>query len=48
VKIPYVFYMAGMTEDYHQTSDSVEKVSGELIEKVARLTYLTAYALADK
>jgi hypothetical protein len=48
VKIPYVYYMAGMTEDYHQTSDSVEKVSGELIEKVARLTYLTAYALADK
>jgi hypothetical protein len=48
VKVPYVYYMAGMTEDYHQTSDSVEKVSGELIEKVARLTYLTAYALADK
>jgi hypothetical protein len=48
VKIPYVFYMAGMTEDYHQTSDSVDKVSGDMIERVARLAYLTAYALADK
>jgi Zn-dependent M28 family amino/carboxypeptidase len=47
-KIPYVYYMAGMTEDYHQTSDSVDKVSGVIIEKVTRLTYLTAFALADK
>ena len=47
-KVPYVYYMAGMTEDYHQTSDSVDKVSGETIVKISRLTYLTAYALADK
>jgi len=37
-----------MHEDYHQTSDSVEKASGEMIEKVSRLAYLTTYALADK
>jgi len=47
-KVPWVFYMAAMTEDYHQTSDSVDKVSGETIEKISRLVYLTAYALADK
>ena len=47
-KIPYVYYMAGMTDDYHQTSDSVDKVSGEMIEKVTRLTFLTAFTLADK
>jgi Peptidase family M28 len=48
VKIPWVFTIAAMTEDYHQTSDSVEKVSGDLIEKISKLQYAAAYALADK
>ncbi len=47
-KIPWVFLMASMTDDYHQTSDSVDKVSGETIEKISRLAYLTAFVLADK
>jgi hypothetical protein len=45
--IPWVFYFAATTEDYHEPSDSIEKVSPDLIEKVARLTYLTAFNLAD-
>ena len=48
VKVPWLFVITSMHEDYHQTSDSVEKVSGEMIEKVSRLAYLTTYALADK
>ncbi len=48
VKVPWYFAITAMTEDYHQTSDSVEKVSGESIEKVSRLAYLTLFALADK
>lgn len=47
-KIPWAFFIAAMTEDYHQPSDSVDKVSPELMEKIIRLTYLAAYALADK
>ena len=47
-KIPWIFGMASMTDDYHQTSDSVEKVSGELIEKISRLAFASIYALADK
>ncbi len=47
-KIPWVFANTAMTADYHQTSDSVEKVSGELIEKVSRLIYTAAYLMADK
>lgn len=47
-KVPWVFTIAAMTDDYHQTSDSVEKVSGELIGKVSRLVYAAAYAVADK
>jgi hypothetical protein len=48
VKVPWVFVITSMHEDYHQTSDSVEKVSGEMMEKVSRLAYLTTFALADK
>jgi hypothetical protein len=48
VKKPFVYYMAAMTTDYHQTSDSVEKVSGELIAKISQHGYLTIFVFADK
>jgi hypothetical protein len=48
VKKPYVYYMAAMTTDYHQTSDSVEKVSGELIAKISQHGFLTVFAFADR
>lgn len=47
-KIPWVFFSAAMTEDYHQPSDSVEKVSKKLMEKIIRLVYLTAFSVANK
>lgn len=47
-KVPWVFCITSMHDDYHQTSDSVEKASGEMMEKVSRLIYLAAFALADK
>lgn len=47
-KVPWIFVITSMHEDYHQTGDSVDKASGETIEKVSRLAYLTTYALADK
>lgn len=45
---PFVYYMAAMTADYHQPSDSVEKVSGELIAKISQIGYLTVFAFANK
>jgi hypothetical protein len=48
VKVPYIYYMAGMPPDYHQTSDSVEKVSGDLIAKISQHGFLTIYAFADR
>ncbi len=48
VKVPFVYYMAAMTSDYHQPSDSVEKVSGELIAKISQHGFLTVFAFADK
>ena len=47
-KIPWAFFIAAMTEDYHQPSDTVDKVSPELMEKIIRLTYLTAFDLANE
>jgi hypothetical protein len=47
-KIPWAFFIAAMTEDYHQPSDTVDKVSPELMEKIIRLTYLAAFDLADR
>ena len=46
-KLPWAFFIAAMTEDYHQPSDTVDKVNGTLMEKIIRLTYLTAFELAD-
>jgi Zn-dependent M28 family amino/carboxypeptidase len=46
--VPFVYSMAAMTSDYHQTSDSVDKVAGELLAKACRLTYLVSFAAADK
>ena len=45
---PFVYYMAAMTADYHQPSDSVEKVSGELIAKISKIGYMTVFAFANK
>ena len=48
VKVPFIYYMAGMPPDYHQPSDSVEKVSGEIIAKISQHGFLTVYAFADR
>ncbi|MGQ9471597.1 MAG: M28 family peptidase [Candidatus Aminicenantales bacterium] len=48
VKKPFVYYMTAMHPDYHQTSDSADKASGELLSKVIQLGYLTTFAFADK
>lgn len=45
---PWVFFFAAMTDDYHRPSDSVEKVSASLMERIIRMTYLTAFDLADR
>lgn len=46
--IPWAFFIAAMTEDYHQPSDTVEKINAKLMERIIRMTYLTAFELADR
>jgi len=48
IKKPFVYYMAAMTADYHQPTDSIEKVSGELIAKISQMGYLTMFEFADR
>jgi hypothetical protein len=45
---PWAFVLTGMSEIYHTPADSMEKFSGETMEKVSRLIYLAAFLLADK
>ena len=45
---PWAFFMTGMSEIYHTPADSMEKLSGETMEKLSRLIYLAAFNLADK
>jgi hypothetical protein len=45
--IPIIFYFSGLHEDYHQPSDSVEKIDFAKMETVTRTIYATALALAD-
>ena len=47
-KIPWIWPFTAVTENLHQTSDSVDKASGELMEKVSRLMFVIAWMLADK
>src|SRR5215831_14143194 len=46
--IPIIFYYNGEHEDYHQPSDSVEKIDYQNMEKVARTVYATAWELANR
>ena len=45
--IPIAFWFDGVHEDYHQPSDSPEKIDYEKMEKVARTIFLTMWELTD-
>lgn len=46
--IPIVFFFDGMKEDYHKTSDDVEKIDYRKIEKVTRLITKLALRIANR
>ena len=46
--IPIIFYMDGDHDDYHQLSDSVEKIDFENMEKIARTIMATGWELANR
>ena len=46
--VPIIFYMDGVHADYHQPSDSIEKINFEQMEKVARTIFATAWELSNR
>jgi Zn-dependent M28 family amino/carboxypeptidase len=45
--IPVIFYFNGVHEDYHQPSDTPDKIEYDLLQKRARLIFATAWQVAN-
>lgn len=45
--VPSIFYFSGVHEDYHQPTDTVEKIDFEKLESVTRLIFLVTWKLAN-
>lgn len=46
--IPVIFYFRGLHNDYHKTSDTVDKLEIETITNVSRLVFLTAWEIGNR
>ena len=46
--IPSIFYFNGTHADYHQASDTVDKINFEKMERIGRLIFHTAWQLANQ
>lgn len=45
--IPSIFYFSGVHEDYHKSTDTVDKINFEKVETVTKLVFFTAWELLD-
>ncbi|MDR9401632.1 MAG: M28 family metallopeptidase [Psychroflexus sp.] len=46
--IPVIFYFNGTHQDYHQPTDTPDKINYDLLEKRTKLIFYTAWRLANK
>lgn len=46
--IPVIFYFDGIHEDYHQPTDTPDKIDYELLKKRTQLVFATAWELANR
>ena len=46
--IPVIFYFSGTHEDYHQLTDTADKINYEVLEKRAKLIFHTAWEIANR
>jgi Zn-dependent M28 family amino/carboxypeptidase len=46
--VPIIFYMDGSHTDYHQVTDSIEKINFEQMEKVTKTIFATGWELANR
>jgi hypothetical protein len=47
-KVPFVYFGVDDHEDYHEPTDTADKINRDLIEAVSRLVYRTVEILADE
>lgn len=46
--VPIIFYFDGIHADYHKPSDTWDKINYDLLEKRARLVFMTAWEMANR
>lgn len=46
-RIPVIFYFTGMHPDYHKTTDTWEKINYPKLTRIARLTFLVSWEIAE-
>lgn len=46
--VPIIFYFDGIHKDYHQPTDTPDKINYDLMEKRARLVFYTAWEIANR
>jgi len=46
--IPIIFYFNGIHKDYHETTDTPDKINYDLLEKRTKLIFYTAWELANR
>lgn len=46
--VPIIFYFNGVHDDYHQPSDTIDKIEFDLLTKRAKLVFHTAWVLANR
>lgn len=46
--IPVIFWFDGVHEDYHKTTDTIDKIDFQKMTNVARLVYATGWRVANK
>ena len=46
--VPIIFYFNGTHEDYHQDTDTVDKIEFDLLQKRAQLVFYTSWIIANR
>lgn len=46
--VPIIFYFNGVHEDYHQPTDTIEKINFDIMKKRTELVYYTTWMLANR
>ena len=47
-KIPIIFYTSGLHQDYHESTDDLEKIDFDILQKRTQLIFHTAWEIANR